>query len=81
MATTNTHYVTRRGYTLNADHDARRVALLPLAECGPSYSRAAADGLNRLAYAWDVIDAEAALCEGERRTIAETKVRLGALKA
>ncbi|MDR0593539.1 MAG: hypothetical protein LBG60_09875 [Bifidobacteriaceae bacterium] len=73
-------YQTLRGHELSGDHEARRLALVRLAEPGPDYDRAAADGLARLRHAWDVVDVEAALCEGERRTAAETKIRLAAAR-
>lgn len=74
-------YTTLRGYELTPDHDTRRETLLPFTHYGDTYSRAVADGLARLRYAYDILDAEAALCEAEQRTRAETKERLRTLGA
>jgi len=75
------NYTTQRGYKLTTDHAQRREALLPFTEYGLNYSRAVADGLASLRYAWDVLDAEAALCQAEQRTHADTRERLHKLGA
>jgi hypothetical protein len=69
-------YTTAKGYTLPADLEARRMALLPLTVTGPEYSRAAADGLRRLAWSEDLAGAVLSVCEAERKTVAQALAEL-----